>query len=100
MKFLLGILTGIIAGLMLAPSSGTETRRRISESANDFVESGREKARHVTETAQQKARQASSMASERVQQASDYAKQKANDMGRAAENMGDAVSEKIQRRTA
>jgi gas vesicle protein len=100
MKFLLGLVTGIFAGLMFAPSSGSETRRRISESANELVESGRDKARQVSETAQHKVRQASNMASDKVQQATDYAKQKTNDIGRAAENAGDAINEKIQRRTA
>lgn len=105
MRFLLGMLTGIIAGLMLAPASGSETRRRISESANDFAESSREKAQHVTDAARQKARQVGNMASEKVQQASEYAKQKAGDLGgeagrHIAESAADAVTEKIQRRTA
>ena len=100
MKFLLGMLTGIIAGLMLAPASGSETRRRLSESANDFAETSREKAQHVSDTARQKARQAGNMASEKVQQATDYAKQKAGEASHAIETAGDAVNEKIQRRTA
>ncbi|HEX8713610.1 MAG TPA: YtxH domain-containing protein [Terracidiphilus sp.] len=100
MKFLLGMLTGIIAGLMLAPASGSETRRRITESANDFAETSREKAQHVSDVARQKARQVGNMANEKVQQASEYARQKASDAGHAAEAASDAVNEKIQRRTA
>jgi gas vesicle protein len=100
MKFLLGMLTGIIAGLMLAPSSGSETRRRITDSANDFVDTSREKVRHASESAQQKAHQVSSMVNEKAQQASDYARQKANDIGRTVENTADAITEKIQRKTA
>jgi gas vesicle protein len=100
MKFLFGMLTGIIAGLMLAPASGSETRRRISEGANDFAENSRDAVRNVSETARQKARQASNMANEKVHQASEYARQKAGDISRAAENATDAVAENIQRRTA
>ena len=105
MKFLLGLLAGIVAGLMLAPASGSETRRRISEGANDLAESSRERVQQVSETAKQKARQISNMSAEKVQQASEYAKQKAGDIGgevgrHAAEAVTDAITEKIQRKTA
>jgi len=100
MKFLLGLLAGIVAGLMLAPASGTETRRRISEGASDLAESSRETMQHVSDTARQKARQASNMANQKVQQASEYVKQKASDMGHAAESATDTITEKIERRTA
>lgn len=105
MKFLLGMLTGIFAGLMLAPASGSETRRRISESASDFADSSREKAQQVSDAARQKARQVSNAANEKVQQASEYAKQKAGDIGgetgrRIAESATEALTEKVQRRTA
>ncbi|MGH9590349.1 MAG: YtxH domain-containing protein [Terracidiphilus sp.] len=104
MKFLLGLLAGIVAGLMLAPASGSETRRRISEGANDLAESSRERVQQVSETAKQKARQVSNLAADKVQQASDYARQKAGDIGgdvgRHAEAATDALTEKIQRRTA
>lgn len=104
MKFLLGLLAGIIAGLMLAPASGTETRRRISEGASDLAESSREKMQHVSDTARQKARQASTMANQKVQQASEYVKQKASDIGadigHLAESTTDAITEKIERKTA
>ena len=107
MKFVLGMLTGIIAGLMLAPASGSETRRRITEGANDLVENSREKMQHVSETARQKARQVSNMANEKVQQATDkvhqaadYARQRTADVTRSAETTTDAVAENIQRRTA
>lgn len=104
MKFLLGLLAGIIAGFMLAPASGTETRRRISEGASDLADSSREKMQHVSDTARQKARQASNMANQKVQQASEYVRQKAGDIGdvgrRAAESATDAITEKIERRSA
>ena len=100
MKFLLGLLAGIVAGFMLAPASGTETRRRISEGASDLAETSREKMQHVSDTARQKARQASNMANQTVQQASEYVKQKAVDVGRAAESATDAITEKIDRMTA
>jgi gas vesicle protein len=100
MKFVLGMLTGIIAGLMLAPASGAETRRRITESANDLAESSRDAVRNVSETARQKARQVSNMANEKVHQASEYAREKTGEITRAAENAADAATENIQRRTA
>jgi gas vesicle protein len=100
MKFLLGMLTGIIAGLMLAPASGSETRRRITETANDLAETSREKMQQVSETARQKARQVSNAANEKVHQASEYARQKAGDISRTAENASDTATENIQRRTA
>ena len=103
MKFVLGLLAGIIAGLMLAPASGTETRRRIGESASDLAESSRETMQQVSDTARQKARQASNMASQKVQQASEYVKKAgdvAGDIGRRAAEATDAINEKIDRKTA
>lgn len=94
MKFLLGLLAGIVAGFMLAPASGTETRRRIGEGASGLADSSREKMQQVSDAARQKAHQAS-----------DYVKQKAGDMGgdigrRAAESATGAITEKIERKTA
>lgn len=100
MKFMLGLFAGIIAGFMLAPASGTETRRRISEGANDLAESSREKMQHVTETARQKARQVSNMAADKVQQASDYTRQKAGDIGEDVGRQAEAATDAIQRKTA
>ncbi len=39
-----GILVGAVAGLLLAPQSGAETRRRLGESAEGAMEKGRELA--------------------------------------------------------
>jgi gas vesicle protein len=100
MKFLFGIFTGIVVGLMLAPSSGSETRSRIADSANDFVDTSREKVRHASESAQKKAHEVSSLINEKAQQASDYARQKADDISRSAQTAADAITEKIQRKTA
>ncbi len=77
MRFLIGFITGIFAGLMLAPSSGTETRRRITQSANDFAESSRERMQNASDAAHQRARQFSNMANEKMQKAGDYVVEKA-----------------------
>lgn len=37
-----GILMGAVAGLLLAPSSGNETRRRIGEAAEGALDKGKE----------------------------------------------------------
>lgn len=105
MKFLLGLLSGAIAGLLLAPARGSETRRRISEGASDLAQTSREKAQQVADATRQKARDVSNMASEKVQRASEAAKQKAGDIGgdvgrRTAEAATDAITENVQRKTA
>ena len=48
MKFLLGLFTGIVMGLVFAPARGEVTRRRIVETAEEAkqraIEAGRKKA--------------------------------------------------------
>ena len=100
MKFLLGLLSGAIAGLLLAPARGSETRRRITQGANDLAQTSREKAQQVADATRRKARDVSNMASEKVQQASEVAKQKAGDIGRTTEAATDAIAEDLQRKTA
>lgn len=48
MKALLaGLGAGFALGLVIAPQSGEETRRRIAERAEDLLEAGREQAREL-----------------------------------------------------
>jgi gas vesicle protein len=41
-KFLLGLSIGVGLGILFAPMSGEETRRNLSDRANDLAESARE----------------------------------------------------------
>ena len=52
MRFFLGMGLGYAIGLMLAPASGRETRRRVAASADQY---GREKAREIGQRAGEKA---------------------------------------------
>ena len=51
LRFLLGLSLGIVAGIVFAPASGEETRRQLSQRADELkergIEAGRQKAREV-----------------------------------------------------
>ena len=47
--FSAGVLVGAVAGLLLAPRSGAETRRRIGEVAGSAADKGKELAAEATE---------------------------------------------------
>ncbi len=46
LAFLAGAAAGAIAGILLAPDKGTETRRKITDKAKDLKESATDKIRH------------------------------------------------------
>jgi gas vesicle protein len=58
-KFLTGLAVGVLAGILLAPDKGSETRRKLSEKGNDlkdkfndFIDSIHEKFSDVKEEAE------------------------------------------------
>lgn len=58
LAFLLGATTGALTGLLLAPNSGEQIRRRISEAAHDVLydaenawEDGSERVKDLADTA-------------------------------------------------
>jgi gas vesicle protein len=59
LRFLIGISLGIVAGLLFAPASGEETRRLISERAEEMkergIEYGRQRSRQLGAEAGEKA---------------------------------------------
>jgi len=63
--FLAGCVVGGTAALLYAPQSGTRTRRRIA----DFAEDVRDRAGDVTEQATEKIQSAKEQASEKFQKA-------------------------------
>lgn len=65
LSFLAGCVVGGTAALLYAPQSGTRTRRRIA----DFAEDIRDRAGDVTEQATEKIQKAREQATEKVHQA-------------------------------
>ena len=66
-KFLTGVALGVLAGILLAPDKGSETRRKLSEKGselkdkfNDFVDSLHDKFSSVKEEAEDMAEAATS----------------------------------------
>ena len=63
MKFLMGLAAGAIVGVLVAPASGEETRRRLKERAEELtnekvgevVQMGRERAGEMAKQAAEKA---------------------------------------------
>jgi gas vesicle protein len=85
MAFLLGALTGGVAALLFAPSSGRELREKIGESA--------EKARA---TAQDTARQTRERVHEKYEEGTEKARELATSARESAETRGKAVKEAIK----
>lgn len=44
---LTGFVAGVAVGLLVAPSSGSETRQRIADSATDFADNVKDKIRNL-----------------------------------------------------
>lgn len=65
LSFLVGCVVGGTAALLYAPQSGTRTRRRIA----DFAEDVRDRAGDVTEQATEKIQSAKEQATEKFQKA-------------------------------
>ena len=65
LSFLVGCVVGGTAALLYAPQSGTRTRRRIA----DFAEDVRDRAGDVTEQATEKIHSAKEQATEQFQKA-------------------------------
>jgi gas vesicle protein len=82
MKFFLGFGIGLAAGLLFAPASGRDTRRRLQEKFEDTMNASEEK---VNET---------------VQDIAERGRQKAGELGgrlgrQAAEGAVDAVTQRV-----
>lgn len=65
LTFMAGCVVGGTAGLLYAPQSGTRTRRRIA----DFAEDVRDRAEDVTEQATEKFQKATEQATEKFHKA-------------------------------
>lgn len=72
LSFMAGCVVGGTAALLYAPQSGTRTRRRIA----DFAEDVRDKAGDVTDQAAEKFQQATEQATEKFQKATEQATEK------------------------
>lgn len=72
LSFVAGCLVGGATALLYAPQSGTRTRRRIA----DFAEDVRDKAEDVTEQATEKFQKATEQATEKFQKATEQATEK------------------------
>jgi len=66
LAFMLGVVAGGIAALLLAPASGQETRRRIRETSGDVYRRGRDSIEHLGEQVGLKARNISESARHQV----------------------------------
>ncbi len=85
LAFLLGAVTGGVAALLLAPTSGRELREKIGE--------GAEKARSTTVDT---TRQASQKVSEKYEETTERARKLATDAKEGAEVRGKAVKEALR----
>ncbi|MDH4082280.1 MAG: YtxH domain-containing protein [Nitrospira sp.] len=72
LSFLVGCVVGGTAALLYAPQSGTRTRRRIA----DFAEDVRDRAGDVTEQATEKFQKATEQATEKIHSAKEQASEK------------------------
>jgi len=84
--FGIGLLSGAVAGLMLAPKSGEETRKQLGDMGQDALERGRQSLDSAKQAATDKARQIG----QAVQEGVETTKQTASDH---AKRIGQAVQE-------
>ena len=55
MRFLLGLLSGVVLGMMVAPAPGRETREELAQKARELSELPAQKAAEMAEASKQKA---------------------------------------------
>lgn len=66
MKFLVGLLTGIALGLIIAPASGEEMRERLMNEMSDLADRPRRKAQQAVDTGRERVGE---MAKEKAEEA-------------------------------
>lgn len=55
MRFLLGLMTGVVLGMIFAPAPGSEMREQLAERAREWSEVSAEKAAGIAEAGKEKA---------------------------------------------
>jgi gas vesicle protein len=55
MKFLLGLITGVVIGMLVAPAEGRQVREELAEKAREWSELPSQKAAEIVEAGKQKA---------------------------------------------
>lgn len=69
LAFLLGAITGAALGILFAPASGVETRKKIKENIDEFAHEVREKAEELKDKAELKVSQIKEKAHSTLEQA-------------------------------
>ena len=77
-----GTLLGAAAALLLAPQSGTKTRRQIRRTAEEWTDVASDKLQ---------------VAGDKLQEASDDARQLASDAREMAEKSGERIADKVEK---
>jgi gas vesicle protein len=83
--FGIGLIAGAAAALLMAPTSGEESRRRIGETARDVGEKVRERSREVGEQVKDRSRETSDKLREQTDQVLGEVKAQAARVGQAFE---------------
>lgn len=69
--FLLGAIVGAGVALLFAPAAGTDTRRKLGETAKRLGSAARDKVQEVGSAARDKAQEVGSVARDKVQEGAD-----------------------------
>jgi gas vesicle protein len=89
---LIGITAGVVAGLLLAPNSGTETRRKIAKQAGDLKDDVESQLNTVLNKLSGYVDQASATAKDYADKMSSGAKDAVNEYESKAKRAADQIS--------
>lgn len=84
LSFLLGAATGFILGVLLAPASGEETRKKIQDKASDVGKSAKDGYERIAKEAEKSIKVVKEKTHEGIDSIKDFVEKKKEELGKKA----------------